>query len=388
MLVEQIRLQNFLSYGPDAEAIELQPLNIFIGPNASGKSNLLDAFHLLRSTVGDLWGAVRAGGSTIDWVWRGANASQSATIEAVVRLEKRPKPLRYGLTFTQLGGRFEIVDERVEMAEAVKGKGDPYFFYRFQNGRPVLNTKTGSQRTLKREDIDPQKSILVQRRDPDLFPELAAVGDRLAAIRSYRGWPITPDSALRRFQRTDAPNEYLLEDGSNLALVLNRLSRDTASWRLLRNMLRDVYEGIEDIAFEVESNSIRVMVREKWFVTPSTRLSDGTLRFLCLLAVLLDSRPSPLICLDEPEIGLHPDVVHKVADLLKEASLRTQLIVTTHSRELLDAVSDRPECVVVCERVEGQTHARRLAGPKLLEWAREYGVGKAWREGEIGGNRW
>lgn len=377
-----------MSYGPHAEPLDLLPLNVLIGPNGSGKSNLLDAIHLLRSTTGDLWAAVRSGGSTVDWIWKGPESPPSAELELVLKLLERKRPLRYCLAFTQLGGRFEITDERVEFAEPAPGESEPFFFYRFQNGHPVLSTREGLQRRLKREDIDPQRSILAQRRDPDTYPELAQLANLFAGIRCYRGWPITPDSPLRMPQRTDAPNEYLLEDGSNLALVLSRISRDPATWRALRTAMQAVFDGIEDITFEVESNSIRVMLHERWFVTPSTRLSDGTLRYLCLLAVLLDPRPAPLILIDEPDLGLHPDMIHKLADLLSVASAHKQLIVTTHSRELLDCLSDQPERIVVCEREEGQTVARRLAKPELLEWLRDYGAGTAWREGELGGNRW
>ena len=79
-------------------------------------------------------------------------------------------------------------------------------------------------------------------------------------------------------------------------------------------------------------------------------LSDGTLRLLCLLVILLNPAPPPLICIEEPEAGLHPDAIRIVAELLVRASERTQLIVTTHSPALVDALSDRPESIVVCER--------------------------------------
>src|ERR1700742_3728706 len=83
---------------------------------------------------------------------------------------------------------------------------------------------------------------------------------------------------------------------------------------------------------------------------PAARLSDGTLRYLCLLTILLHPEPPPLICIEEPELGLHPDIIPKVADLLVDASHRTQLIVTTHSEALVSRLSEIPESVVVCER--------------------------------------
>ena len=123
--------------------------------------------------------------------------------------------------------------------------------------------------------------------------------------------------------------------------------------------------------------------------TPSNRLSDGTLKFLCLLAVLLNPQPPPLICIEEPELGLHPDALSLVAEALAEASERTQLIVTTHSPALVDAFSGRPEAVVVCERVShGASELRRLSRKQLDIWLERYSLGELWRKGEIGGNRW
>ncbi len=94
----------------------------------------------------------------------------------------------------------------------------------------------------------------------------------------------------------------------------------------------------------------------------ATRLSDGTLKFLCLMAVLLDAKPAPLICIEEPETGLHPDALALVGDALREASKRTQLIVTTHSDALVDRFTDEPENVIVCERdFDESTSFRRLS---------------------------
>jgi predicted ATPase len=121
---------------------------------------------------------------------------------------------------------------------------------------------------------------------------------------------------------------------------------------------------------------------------PATRLSDGTLRFLCLLVILLHPEPPPLICIEEPELGLHPDVLPVVSDLLKEAGERTQLIITTHSADLIDELSDMPEAVLVCEKIEGATQINRLNPEELSIWLKDYSLGKLWQRGDIGGNRW
>ena len=184
-------------------------------------------------------------------------------------------------------------------------------------------------------------------------------------------------------------NEALEEDFSNLGLFLNRLkTRFPVAKRAILSGLSDLYKGISDFDISIEGSTVQVFFTEGDFVIPATRLSDGTLRYLCLLAILCDPEPPPLICIEEPELGLHPDILPKVADLLRQASERTQLIVTTHSDIIVDSMSDQPECVVVCEKHEGQTEMKRLSAQELEVWLRDYRLGQLWIDGQIGGKRW
>jgi predicted ATPase len=106
------------------------------------------------------------------------------------------------------------------------------------------------------------------------------------------------------------------------------------------------------------------------------------------LTILCHPSPPPLICIEEPELGLHPDVLPTLADLMKEASQRTQLIVTTHSDILVDAMTDCPEAVWVCEKDESGTQMRHLTREQLEPWLEKYRLGELWTRGEIGGTRW
>ena len=138
----------------------------------------------------------------------------------------------------------------------------------------------------------------------------------------------------------------------------------------------------------IEGGTVQVFFHEAGCTIPATRLSDGTLRYLCLLAILCHPEPPALICIEEPELGLHPDLLPKVADLLVEASGRTQLVVTTHSDILVSAMTERPEDVLVFEKHEGCTQARRLKAEALSSWLNKYRLGDLWLRGEIGGTRW
>ena len=134
-------------------------------------------------------------------------------------------------------------------------------------------------------------------------------------------------------------------------------------------------------------NSLQLYLHEDGLSSPvpATRLSDGTIRFMAILALLLSPNPPPLLCLDEPEMGLHPDAVSRLADLLVEASQRMQLIVTTHSDALVSALTTEVESVLVCENLGGTTF-ERLNRDRLSDWLEDYRLGEAWKVGAFGGN--
>ncbi|XXR64818.1 AAA family ATPase [Sorangium sp. So ce388] len=301
------------------------------------------------------------------------------------RVEQEPPPP--GLPFTEVGARLEIVDERIKDDEPSTGQTRHDFYFGYEHGRPVLDVKNG-KRELRREDIDPQQSILSQRKDPDQYPELSFVGDQYSKIRLYRNWGFGRVSSPRRPQPPDLPTDHLREDAQNLGLILNRFRRDVPTKRILIDALRQVFEGVVDFSVQIEGGTAQIFLEEERWTIPATRLSDGTLRWLALLAILLDPAPPPLVCVEEPELGLHPDLMPALARLLVGASEHAQVVVTTHSDVLVDALSDTPEAVIVCERHEGRTTMRRLERDALATWLEAYALGELWRKGELGGTRW
>lgn len=387
MLINSIQLTNFLSFGEPSDVVSLRSLNMVIGPNGSGKSNLLESIELLKGAPKDLTTPIRDGGGIRDWLWKGSKTPPVAAVEAVIRYPKGPQSLRYRLAFTEVGQRFEIVDERIENETAQPNMPQPYFHYKFQHGHGVLNVK-GKARRLQHEDIDPAQSILSQRRDPDQYPEITYLGQTLSKIRLYREWSFGRYTAPRMPQKADLPNDTLEGDCSNLGLVLNRLRRDPAVKAILLKSLQALYEGIDDYDVQIEGGTVQVFFHEGARTIPATRLSDGTLRYLCLLAILCHPEPPPLVCIEEPELGLHPDVLPHVGALLKAASQRCQLIVTTHSDVLVDAMSDIPDAVLVAEKSAGGTKLRRLDPDALKPWLEKYRLGTLWTRGDLGGTRW
>jgi predicted ATPase len=384
MLIKSIQLKNFLSFGDASEAVSLRELNVVIGPNGAGKSNLLEFIGLLQEAPRDLAALIRNGGGVQDWLRKGVPPQPVAYLEAIVCHPQEQREIRYALAFAAAGQRFEITDESIE---ALSGQPQPNFQYRVQNGYGVLKGK-GTERRLKPEDIDPSQSILAQRRDPDQYPEITYLGQVFSKIRLYTEWTFGRHSPVRHPQKADMPNDTLLADCSNLGLVLNRLGSDPVVKANLLKSLQILYEGIDDYHVLVQGGTVQVFFREGAMTMPPTRLSDGTLRYLCLLAILCHPDPPPLVCIEEPELGLHPDVLPHLAKLLKEASQRCQLIVTTHSDVLVDAMTDMPEAVLIAEKDDTGTRLRRLEADKLKPWLEKYRLGTLWTRGDLGGTRW
>ena len=391
MFIERIKLENLLSFGPDTEALELRPLNILIGPNGSGKSNLIEAIGLLKATPRDLTVPIREGGGIHDWIWRGDPRASSAHIEVFLDNPKG-SPLRYRLGFAEKGQQFELIEEYIE--DAYSSEETPFIYYELMDGKALLNYSGKSyisdetRRPLILEQINLQQSILAQRKDPDQYRELTWLGETFDSMRLYRESSFGRRTPLRQPQPTDLPNDFLLEDGRNLGLVLNRLEREPEVKSRILETMRQLYEGVFDLYISIEGGTVQVFAQEGNILVPATRLSDGTLRFLCLLSILCHPNPPPLVCIEEPELGLHPDVLPVLSDLLREASQRCQLIVTTHSDMLVDTLTDTPESVVVCEKHDGKTEMHRLDKADLTEWLKRYSLGDLWTRGDLGGNRW
>ena len=396
MFMHRIKLENILSFGPDAPELELRPLNVLIGPNGSGKSNLIEVVGLLRAAPSDIMAPIRAGGGGDNWIWRGEPKMKEARVVVVVEGPTSPSKkrlLRYSLAFGQpFFGMLTLNEEIGDVGRNEDSKGNPSRYLDSRSGNVTLTylDQNGKRRLreLLPSDIKVDQSVLSQVKDPVQYPELTSIGFGLSEIHLYREWSFGRNTPLRYPQKADLPNQSLGEDGRNLGMVLNRLEGDSRSKRRLLTELQKLFSGIDDYYVQVEAGSVQVFLKEGNVPIPAIRLSDGTLRYLCLLAILCHPSVPQMICIEEPELGLHPDILPGLADLLREASERCQIIITTHSDVLVDALTDMPESVVVCEKEEGQTKLKRLNKDDLSLWLEKYRLGDLWTSGELGGNRW
>ena len=409
MLFHSLHLKNILSF-KDAE-VALAPLNIVIGPNASGKSNLIETLSLLQAVPDDVSRFFRINGPILDWIWKGGPetgvglplAEITAVIENTEGMMEAEKQLTYALRLAANKDRLQVVGERLENIRPYRSYHRPYHYFAVENGYGRIASRKSHDDTsgndqkeitdptkLTPDNFDPSRSVMSQIRDPVNFPVLTRTSHRLSAMRLYRNWDVGQDSPARKPQATDDDIAFLDEDFKNLALVVSDLQTRGEEARIDSNLNR-FYEAYDGLRPRVYGGTIQLAANETGMrsAIPATRLSDGTMRFIALLTILCHPNPPELVCIEEPELAMHPDVMPLLADLLRSASERTQIVVTTHSPELVDQFTIDPEAVVVCERgFDGSTQLKRLSGEELKSWTDDYRLGEMWQKGAIGGNRW
>jgi len=401
-MIKSVKLENFLSFGSHQDTIDLRPLNIIIGTNGCGKSNFLEAFDLLRNAAGDIKKPIREGGGVLDWLHKGLppHAMCDAPIaglefgihtNSLTLKSPEENDLRYMLSFTSIDMRFEIVSEWLKNDSTTVDTATSPSYFISSNGILDVSDEKGALNNTQRYDGDFRHiSALSQIGDIKKYPEITSLSKAFNKICMYRDWTFGRNSPCRQPQKVDMPSQYLEPDCSNLALVLNQMNHDIPSKKRLLKELQNFYPDVEDYFVNTIGNYVQIYFQERGLdkPIPASRLSDGTLRYLCLLAILCNPTLPPLICIEEPELGLHPDVIPGLAKLMTEASEKCQLIVTTHSDILVDSFTDNPEAILVAEKIGGETQINRLQKEQLAPWLEKYRLGALWTSGDIGGTRW
>lgn len=376
MLFESIHFRNFLSFGPESQPVKLGPLNVLVGPNGSGKSNFIEGIAFLRGHVSGKSQPPYIGGAISDIPWKGAEKTRSDICFGVNN---------FGVMEYSIGFCSDLTSISFEKDEIIDMSGEKYI-------RKNM-TKAGGG-FVKHDESDGAKKVEKNPSDSHhvyAYPSIdfAFLFDIVPSIRMYRDWVSGRYNPTRQPQPSDGPADVLEEDCSNLGMVLSQIKEDRKLRTAFIEHVRDLYPTIIDFDVRILPGFVQVTLEEEHIGRiPATRLSDGTLRYLCLLAILLNPTPPPLVCIEEPELGLHPDVQNRLARLMRDASERMQIIVTTHSEAFVDALTDTPEALMVCERHNGSTVIERVDPERFAVWLQDHSLGDLWRGGYIGGNRW
>lgn len=408
-MLNRVRLQNFFSFGPDAPWIDLNPrLNILVGINGSGKTNFLKAIQLLAEGTRDKSGFSRLfnkwGG--FDQVGYFANGSDHpielsfAFNKDVVRSIDSSQSLFvnqpiYHIKIHRVGNNSFYLEERI-YSEGEKGKFD-FEFLKIKNGAGFISERQDSgEKKLKKVDFsdpeevfDRQSLVLSQAFDPKKFHPIFGLKRAIERVSIYLNFNSSEGSDIRKQSQYDG--SYLLkEDGSNLTQFLLRLSSNyPLIFDSLIDWLRKVNPFFKDIRFDVMGSVSGMVLTEKQLsrsvLLPN--ISDGTLRFLLLLSVLLNPEKGKLIGIDEPEISLHPDMILVLSQVFREVNGEgTQLFVATHSPILLNLfeLSD----VWILEKDEkNQTIMAQKSEEDFPGWSEDFFPGSLWLQGLLGGRR-
>ena len=400
LMIKSIRLENFFSFKDTT--IELNKNeNIFIGINGSGKSNLLKAIHLLKEGVSgiglkklifDTWG----GFDGICFCGDKEDSEQKSIVLTFEldwnKIKKIGFPLEKNIIYRIAIHRAGSTSNYYISEELFQ---DTFNFIKFEEGKGVLMYKGYklSEGPYYKEkeyfDFDPQELALSQINDPDRYFMQSTIRKAIRETVVYNYFDTTTRSSIRK-PMLSTSEKRLLPDGSNLSQILNTINIGfKKDFKKIRQILNDVNSNFKDIDFHFIGGNIELMLEEESLNKSIhvTHISDGTLRFLCLLAIFFNPDRGKFICIDEPEMGLHPDMILNITNALKEASDETQFIIATHSENIVN--NFELENIRVLEKnANNETIVNSFTEEDFEGWYEEYFPGRMWRKGDLGGNRW
>jgi predicted ATPase len=368
--IDTITLQGFKSIR-SLEDFKLGAVNVLIGANGSGKSNFVSFFSLLREMIeGRLEKAInKAGGADVQLF-----LGPKITKEIAAKVELGNNGYEFSLEPTT-DNRLIFSFESVSYVSS-----DP--------GRPP-KTVVGHQLSM---GTGHSESKLRGRATGGDEAALAA-SDVLDAISDWAVYHFHDTSTTAEMRRRGSvrDNERLRAEGENLAAYLLRLREEEKdSYNLIVDTVRLAAPFFGDFKLRPKMSNGDEIIELEWeqkdsdYPFHASQLSDGTLRFIALATALLQPNPPSTILIDEPELGLHPQALDILANLILQAQNRTQLIVSTQSAALLNAFE--PEQIVVIDREEGESRFRRLNADDLREWlGQDYTLGDLWQKNVYGG---
>ena len=369
--VSQIKLSGFKSI--KSAHIDLNNLNIFIGANGSGKSNFISFFQMLEfylSSNDGLSEYVGKNGGAHLLMHFGTSVTKSIEAELTFSTEAGEN-VYYVELGTAIGDKLYFKDEKVVFNSV-----------EFSTKQPLIPLGGGvaSSRLLQisEDDAEHKRHIATVRTIRELMKRWSFFQFHNTGREAYiRGASHMNDCG------------YLRSDAGNLAVFLRMLrDRYPAVFNSIMSTMKQIAPFLEK--FELKEDYGSPYVRMKWlekahndYLLDASQMSDGTLRALALVTLLSQPQKPPLICIDEPELGLHPEAIMVIGDLIKTASEDAQVIISTQSKKLIDCFE--PEDIVVVSRDNEGTNFDRLEYEKYKVWLDEYSISETWDTNIFGG---
>lgn len=346
----------------ELSTFKLNSLNVIVGANGAGKSNLIAFFKMLRALIdGNLNRFVRDSGGAGALLFNGRKVTPQLFFET---------------HFGQRGYRFSLVPTP---ADELALEDEARYYAAGSSGWWVLGDSNDGKSKLVAEVLENQPDARYSR----------PVYDAIASWQIYHFHDTSSTAGMRNYEIVQ-DNKQLRTDAANIAPFLLKL-RDTypAEYKAILNAVRLVTPFFEDFILEPRQSGAREELNLSWrqkgsdYPMQPYHLSDGSIRFICLATALLQPNPPSTIIIDEPELGLHPAAIAILAELIQQASQRTQVIVATQSPALIDqfAIDD----IVVVNRKGGASTFERLNEDDYAQWLEEYSVGELWTKNVIAG---
>jgi len=269
-----------------------------------------------------------------------------------------------------------------------------YVYLDFKNGEGHLNEKVeeGPKPTkslIRYTDFDPQELVIKEVGDTDRYYAITTIKKAIKDIVVYDYFDTTPGSNIRK-SMLPTSEKRLFSDGTNLPQILNTIKINYKnSYRKIAEMLNEVNPNFTGFDFNFIGGNIELMLEEKGLSSSVhvSNISDGTLRYLCLLSILYNPDRGRLVCIDEPEVGLHPDMITNIANAIKDASHDSTLLISTHSENLLNYF-EIENLKVFEKNSNNASEVKSYTTEQFADWYEEFSIGQMWKQGDFGGVRY
>lgn len=360
--------------------LQLRPLSVMIGANGTGKTSILDVLSLLARS---------AQGSLSESISDLSGLSSILTYDRVDELRlgismtvPRYEPLEYSLRLRTQGVAYVIGEERLSQ----RRPGYPGPFIHIDSHYGEIKYYEVDQKNLVRPSWEHKPLETSLSQVPKMFQQPEEFRSRLASSTFYHVLNVDPRSPVRLPQPMQ-PATLPGRNGEELASCLFNLQQTERSrFEAIEDALHAAFPRFERLGFPpVAAGTLALTWQETGFSKPlyMHQLSEGTLRFLWLATLLQSPGLTALTLLDEPEVSLHPELLSLLADLMREASSRTQLVVATHSDRLIRFLQPG-EVVVMDADEDGMTTVKRADELDLDAWLKDFSLDELWSNGTLG----
>src|SRR5690606_266838 len=356
-MITRIEIQGYKSI--KSLSIDLRPVNILLGSNGVGKSNFISVFTLIRNIYNkNLQNYIQKKGGPDSFLHFGRKVTDQILLKTF---------------FKSISGDENYFSANLELAQ------NKLFIKSIETG--FKSYGSWHPKVYERAVLESDFSNMTQG-------QAYWVNDRLKEFDVYHFHDTSDSSPIKSMSDLN-DNHYLKPDGSNLASFLYLLQKkEPKHFRRIELMIKSIAPFFDRFDLKpnlLNENKIELEWKEKGYPDNyfnAFHLSDGTLRFICLTTLLMQAHPPKTIIIDEPELGLHPVAINKLAGMIRKASENVQVILSTQSTNLIDNFD--PEDIIVTDRGNEGSVFRRLSTEKLSTWMEEYTLGDLWGQNKLG----